>query len=232
MINTVLGMSCVENQILNLMSESHMEKERVIAFSNSFLPLKEIYDDVIKFGEHFADFKLIDRIQDELIRNNLLELRFCRIDFESLLHLFPLINRTLLVRVNKDFAIKSFHTRGLRSDHYVKLYENGKSLYLQNDIPPLSIEITKELLTSVYENSAILLKLKQENSIDINNDIRRNRRFKPEYLSMVGIQDFDFPEMSNRSFLLKLRDVMQIYKISRYRLQVYESYFTDMEWMS
>lgn len=230
MRNMVLGMSCVENQLLGFLSQKNMDCARAIAFENSFIPLKDIYKSVMD-GGNFVSFRGIDRIQDELIKNGFLQMQFLRVSFEKVPIFEALSDWITLIRVNRSFCMRELSAQGLREDHYVRLYSKNNKLFLQNDIPPICVQTSEQKIKDIYEHSAIVFRLELTERINIDKNFRRRRRFVPENSLIVSETDFNVPDMKAEELISKLKDIALIYKITRYRLLIYESCFADVQWM-
>jgi len=128
MFEGIYGFSCVENHVLAQLKSSGTDISRL--YGQSAIPVKPLFDTMIKDGIKPEYFYGIPRIQDELKKIGIITLELKKGSFNEI----P-VDEIVFVKIKPEYAKEKLHTRGLRDDHYVLLKDG--SLY--NDIPEIAV---------------------------------------------------------------------------------------------
>ena len=145
------GFTCVENQTLAFLRERGMDIRPL--YRDAAAPLGALHDAFVRRGERPEAFCPATRVQDLAKARGIISLALsmepdagpawgAAMDGDC--------DVAILVRVKPEFTKSALHARGLREDHYVLARSANKRLMLLNDIPDLSLLVTREAFEAAY----------------------------------------------------------------------------------
>ena len=225
MYENIYGLSCVENQILYHLKLLDMDISML--YSDSLIAFDDLYNSFVINEESPDYFNKIPKIQNTLQSLGVLQYSYYKKDdiSEVLLNLKN-VNDFLLFRVKSDFAKNTLYARGFRPDHYVCAKRLDKNIEIINDIPYKKILISQEELYSIYDGSYIVFTI-----------IRYLNEYDREILSknIINIpQNANYisencvPIKQTNDLNLRIRNLLRILKILRYRVYEYYRNYIDV----
>lgn len=216
MDNDILGLSCVENHVLNYI------KPRCSNFGliyyDSFISSRDIFEKCK--SKSFECFDGIDRIQDVLKHNKLLKIDLYKADFVAFLdqlHNKQNINAQVLMQVDSVTAQQKFFARGLRNDHYISIECDEGCYTIINDIPYKKLKISVEELVDIFAGYYLIIEYKDRylrRDFDFINESKKTNTFN---LKDTIDPDAVYFDRFQRSFT----DMLIIIRILRQRLSVF-----------
>jgi len=226
MFDGIHGLSCVENHVLAIMREQG--HKIVPLYHDAAVPMRKLFDNLIKCGERQEYFNSIARVQDILknlgIINFTLNHNPSGENVRSILHRHD-CDAYILVRCTPLFAKQSLHARGWRNDHYVRARVVGEGIEIINDIPEKAIVVDSKTFDELYSGSYFEMHVLRELNKQDELMLLKTRSFKPEDYQKSIYLKHDFDGIPNAG--LRLRNLAGIHKILRYRLASYYNSYMD-----
>ena len=172
-------------------------------------------------GTALENFNAVPKIQDELKRIGIILLNLnIEKNVEFLLKEIErcLCNQFILIEVMPEFTKKKLFARGFRNDHFVLIKSHENNLTVYNDIPEKAVNVTFEELIQIYAGRYFKLNILRELSFSDSELLWNSRIFLPRDNKILFGSD-DFKRIDN--IAVKLRNMLFILKIARYRMKGY-----------
>lgn len=230
MYEKIFGLSCIENHVLAILKQRDEKIE--YAYYNCAVPIRELYTNLVSHGIKQEYFDLLERIQDVLKNLDIIELvkkKVIRFDEVKRAICECKENEYILVRVLPHFTQTSLLARGFREDHFVYAKVRGKDFEIFNDIPERVILLTASQFKECFDGEYFYLSVKRKFNNEDMIQLWDARKFRPEEFSKqnILINSFDF----NESIGTRLRNLVGVYKILRYRMIDYYGQYVDTEFI-
>ena len=214
----ILGLTCVENHVLAYLRAQGFDIRDCYVGSD------------IKFANLCLQFmsdtenlhtNSIPRLQERLKEDSIISLkRYKDTTFEMLINATSGDSDTILVRIDKDFAVTKFGARGWRDDHFAALQRDDNVFRLINDAPPAECVVCKGELRDIYQNDYFILGFLRHYTQD------ERLGMYQTYEGNVQSQS-NMPDFTADNAAISFRDALQVYKTLQYRAKAYESLFAD-----
>lgn len=222
MYEGIYGMSCVENQVLALLRRRG-EDIRTL-YGGSAVPLKELFFYMVIQGQKPEFFDGVPRIQDQLKERGLLKMERHRAEDprgarEAVRHAGP--DEAVLIKVTPSFTRETLRARGFRVDHFVLAEPRQEDFVLYNDIPETTADLTSRQLSRVYAGEYFTLAFQGS----LPETAPSSRRFSPESHQPFCFYEEDLHDIPEAG--IRLRNMVGVYKILRYRMAAYYSLRAD-----
>ncbi|MCI8388389.1 MAG: hypothetical protein HFE63_08015 [Clostridiales bacterium] len=226
MYSNVYGFSCIENQVLAILSQRKQKIE--LTYYDCAIPVHELYPIMVVDGIKPEYFNYIPRVQD--ILRELGVISFTMIDPASVDDLIKSTqlckeNEYILIRVKPDFTTKILHARGFRSDHYVLLKSSESGFDIYNDIPECIVNVDKNGLSDAYAGSYIKMKVLRELDLCDADKLWASRLYRPETQTIADYGNHTIENIENIG--IKLRNLTGVNKTLKRRMAQYYGIYTD-----
>lgn len=226
MFGELYGLSCVENQVLAILKGRG--NAIVPLYHQCAIPLKELFFFLVVKGEDPYYFSCMPRIQDELKQLGLLNI--CLKKPQNRHSLQDLIcnckeNEYVLLRVTPEFTKSELHARGFRNDHFVRIAPQENGFVIYNDIPETVITVPADKLDRISGGECLLVAVNGKVDEKLKQELWNDRLFKAEKYVPTYFQPCDLEEIED--FPARLRNMMLMYKLLRYRLADYYGQYTN-----
>jgi len=225
MYEYIYGLSCVENHVLAVLRSRGLPVE--YTYHDSAVPMRELYDSMIRHGVRPEYFGRIRRVQDTLREMGVIslmksraegmeqakrEIRGCR------------ENEYILMRVTPGFTRTVLSARGFRPDHYALVQVAGNGFEIYNDIPERVVPVTAQF-SQAYDGGCFRLAvLRNMNEADAG-FLWRIRGFRPERYEPSYFRMEDFAGIEDAG--VRLRNMAGVYKLLRCRMAEYYGMYVD-----
>ena len=216
--NDILGLSCVENHVLDFI------KPRCnnfgLIYYDSFVSSHDVFE-ACK-NNSFEYYHGIDRIQDVLKRNNMLEIEMYKADFIAFLnhlHKEQKENIQVLMQVDSATAQQKFFARGLRNDHYISVQLDEGGYIITNDIPHKKLIVAAKEIEDMYGGYYLIIEFKDWYStrdFDFINDSKKTNPCNLKYTIEPKAVALD-------GFINVFTNMLVIIRVLRQRLSVFLS---------
>lgn len=220
----VLGLSCVENQVLLYLLHQGMDIRHT--YEDSLPSLSAILENMLIRGKSYTEADVVPRIQQRLRERGLLSLSMKREEVGSLLHQLSHCEENLvLMQVTSDFAVKDLLARGWRDDHFVRLFREGEGALLLNDIPPLLRPLSSDELRRAYAGRYLVIRPHHRGIPPPKGPAAFRSWFaSPPVDARDAVNGIDRP-------MQYMQEIVFFYKVMRRRAEAYASLFMDTKWM-
>lgn len=214
-----LGLSCVENYYLYIMTYNQFEYRPL--YANSFVSAGEIARAFCEENTTYAYFNKISRLQETSSRFGIISLTFT----ETLDNIIS-TDSYCCIRVARSFFESSYARELWRGDHYMLLCSSSNGNYLLiNDIPRDEIKINQEQLFNIFDGKIICFEILKDH---IPEDVKE-KLLKEFLLSLSQTSPaYEFAI----DHLETARDILGILRVTRKRIQQYSSLYLDTDFMT
>lgn len=228
MFEGIYGMSCVENQVLAILRERRNDIRPL--YHNSAVPLRELFFSLVVRGEKPYRFYLVPRIQEELKTLGLISLTLQKSQSADTLREQVRHGRkdAVLVRVTPECTKSVLHARGFREDHYVRAASCGDGFLLYNDIPGAVVSLSDAAFGDILTGDSLQLSVRGDVDGRVKTRLWDNRRFRPEQTEPFSLAEAEWERGRTAE---RLRDLLGVYKIMRYRMQAYYGQYVDTDFI-
>ena len=219
MLKHKYGLTPKEDALINYLADKKIDFTPM--FYNSAIPIKELFYFFVIAGNTFYEFDRIPDLFTEL--QNFHAMKFESIITEDLQKVRRLIrtadtNEGFLINLSSDEADNKWaHIKANDMRFTIDTIQSGKD----NDISALQ-------LRKMYAGEIVKLKLLSSDVPDYN-QLYIQRLFKPEQYIPFYFVESDLDNVED--LLLKMGNMFYAYKVTRYRMIEYYSFFTDVELM-
>ena len=215
MLEYSYGLNPKEDALISFLTDKKIDFTPL--FYNSAIPIKELFYFFVIAENSFDSFNRIPSLFEELENSNVLRVENKKI--EDLKKLRRTIrNETLISGV----LIKTLSNEKNAKWEYIKA--QGKQFVIENGyINNRSLSSVR--LKEIYEGEIVKLLLTY-NNIPSHEELLPQRLFKPEQYIPFYFVESDLSGIE--ALRLKLINMFYIYKITRYRMMQYYSYFVDI----
>ena len=261
MFENLYGLSCVENQTLAILTERSIDvrplyRDSAMPMKELFFFLvyhgnKQEYFDRITRVQDLArelgiiSLELCDRLAEETVTarrafsgaSPIGNYDLPAVKSPNPARMIEAIRTTgdseyILTRVTKEFTKNRLHARGLRDDHYVRVWAAGDGFNVLNDIPETVIALTAEEFAAAYGGDFFRLRVKRDLTDADRRRVHKSRVFKTESNDPFYFEIDDFAPVRRfpyepKEIGLRLRNMAGIYKTLRYRMAEYYGQYAD-----
>jgi len=160
-LDSVLGLSCIENYLLYILKSR--EYNFSLLFYRSFLPFDKIVDEFIQENASYASFYQIERIQEVARKDGVIDFNYIQSD--SLAYTDK--EDYLTAKIKPEYIQFKYNTSLWRDDHYflINQIDEFNFAYL-NDTPRDSGVISKDELEQNYAGACITITINQLDSFN------------------------------------------------------------------
>ena len=228
MFEGIYGMSCVENQVLAVLRERGADIRPL--YHNSAVPLRELSFSLVVRGEKPYRFYRVPRIQEELKALGVISLTLRRgQDADTLRGQIRHGGAdAVLVRVTPECTKSVLHARGLREDHYVRAVSSADGFLLYNDIPETVVPLGDAAFGGILTGDSLQLSIRGAVDSRLKTRLWDKRLFRPEQAAPFSFAEGKGDEGRTAE---RLRDLLGVYKIMRYRMQSYYGQYVDTDFI-
>ena len=212
----ILGLSCVENHVLSFI-KPRCERFGLIYF-DCFVSSHDVFE-ACK-DNSFDYYNGIDRIQDVLKLNNLLDIEMYKADFIAFLnhlHKEQNMNTQVLMQVDSATAQQKFFARGLRNDHYISVQYGEGDYIITNDIPHKRLNVFAKELEDLFVGNYLIIKYKEcypRREFDFINDSKKTNLCDLKYTIEPDV-------VASDGFINTFINMLVIIRVLRQRLSVF-----------
>ena len=213
------GLTPKEDALINYLADKKIDFTPM--FYNSAIPIKELFYFFVIAGNTFYEFDRIPDLFTEL--QNFHAMKFESFITEDLQKVRRLIrtadtNEGFLINLSSDDADNKWaHIKANDMRFTIDTIQSGKD----NDISALQ-------LRKMYAGEIVKLKLLSSDMPDYN-QLFVQRLFKPEQYIPFYFVESDLDNVED--LILKMGNMFYAYKVTRYRMIEYYSFFTDVEFI-
>lgn len=234
MFEKLYGLSCIENHTLCLLREHGLDIRPL--YRDCAVPMKELFIYFCKNNIRPEFFDLIPRVQDLARKYEIIVMERHSVEFQEAMKIIRNMdfskNEIVLARIKKEFTKDRLHARGLRDNHYARVWISVDTIEILNDIPEFKCVLTQEEFATAYDDD--LFKMHVNHKIDKANaeSLYQNRLFKAEEsipfcINLLNIEDVFQDITQPKDIGIYLRNLTGVYKILRYRMAEYYGQYTD-----
>ena len=219
MLKHKYGLTPKEDALINYLADKKIDFTPM--FYNSAIPIKELFYFFVIAGNTFYEFDRIPDLFTEL--QNFHAMKFESFITEDLQKVRRLIrtadtNEGFLINLSSDDADNKWaHIKANDMRFTIDTIQSGKD----NDISALQ-------LRKMYAGEIVKLKLLSSDMPDYN-QLFVQRLFKPEQYIPFYFVESDLDNVED--LILKMGNMFYAYKVTRYRMIEYYSFFTDVEFI-
>lgn len=204
------GLSCVEDYFLYILCKDTFDWPKI--FYKSYYDIEEILNYLLFEGQEYSSIKFIERIQNTLINDGMLEL--IQLNLEEIEGIEP--GNILLMELKESATKELLNINAWRSDHYIMCYKNTNGRYVYvNDRPYITGNLEhSELQKYAGREQALIVQVINKNIGSVVNRekvVQLEQKLKSETL------------LSGDLYLAfeKIRDSVGIYRVVVKRLQAF-----------
>ena len=213
------GLTPKEDALINYLADKEIDFTPM--FYNSAIPIKELFYFFVIAGNTFYEFDRIPNLFTELQNFHVMQFEsFITEDLQKVRRLIRTAdtNEGFLINLSSDVADNKWaHIKANNMRFTIDTIQSGKN----NDISALQ-------LRKMYAGEIVKLKLLSSDMPDYN-QLFVQRLFKPEQYIPFYFVESDLDNVED--LLLRMGNMFYAYKVTRYRMIEYYSFFTDVEFM-
>ena len=182
-------------------------------FFNSFLPLQDIYNEILINNKNYVTFFAVERLYDTARKLQLIQMDIYQ--GANFIEFFEYYDYCC-VQIKPEYICKRYNTKMWRDDHYILLFPRKNNVYFfLNDSPRDFGEIEYNELEKIYDGHAVAFNIPTE----INTETQRI--FLKRFMNQIPLSDGIVEPHKVKIELEKLRDMIGILKVLRRRLIAY-----------
>lgn len=211
-----LGLSCVENHMLAILSASGWKISDLL--SGSLVSVPELYDYFLIDEKPYAFFSGAVKSHEWLKSIGAVSISKCPVEgcfMDDTKH------TQHLLQISKETVEYLFKKKPFRDDHYVLMCKDEANIYLMNDLPARCVSVSKEF---IKQNAVSALEIKMIKRPEDSDYARMDSALYSKALEIVktGCVGLDVKNaLLNEKTTVQVRDMLGMLKLLLERLNLF-----------